>query len=225
MRTTAWCRKRGEPTKGPPTMRTHALPVAIALAMMIASTGRSERAEEPCTPATAAASRHRLAARRRTLRPGLAHRHLRQQRHHRHRQRLRAGRRHARHHRQARRPLGDRLRVHRLFALGSQPAGRARPLAHPLRGRSRRGLQLRTRRGGIAAGGRRSARGCRSTSASSPSSSSRSRSPSKLSYFLELDLPVFVFGYAGIPATALTPAVESKVVGNLTILLQTGFAF
>jgi hypothetical protein len=47
----------------------------------------------------------------------------------------------------------------------------------------------------------------------------------KLSYFLELDLPVFVFGYAGVPATALTPAVESRVIGNLTILLQTGFAF
>jgi hypothetical protein len=47
----------------------------------------------------------------------------------------------------------------------------------------------------------------------------------KLSYFVELDLPVFVFAYAGVPATALTPAVDSRVVGNLTILLQTGFAF
>ncbi|MGZ3425362.1 MAG: hypothetical protein ACXVCV_01880 [Polyangia bacterium] len=47
----------------------------------------------------------------------------------------------------------------------------------------------------------------------------------KLSYFLELDLPVFVFGYAGVPATALTPAVDSRVIGSLTILLQTGFAF
>ena len=47
----------------------------------------------------------------------------------------------------------------------------------------------------------------------------------KLSYFLELALPVFVFGYAGVAATALTPATDSHVVGNLTILLQTGFAF
>lgn len=47
----------------------------------------------------------------------------------------------------------------------------------------------------------------------------------KLSYFLELDLPVFVHAYAGVPATALTPAVDSRVVGSLTILLQTGFAF
>ena len=47
----------------------------------------------------------------------------------------------------------------------------------------------------------------------------------KLSYFLELDLPVFVLAYAGVPATALTPAVDSRVVGSLTILLQTGFAF
>jgi hypothetical protein len=46
-----------------------------------------------------------------------------------------------------------------------------------------------------------------------------------LSYFLELDLPVFVFGHAGIPATVTTPAIEARVVGNLTILLQTGFAF
>jgi hypothetical protein len=48
---------------------------------------------------------------------------------------------------------------------------------------------------------------------------------SKLSYFLELDLPVFVMGTAGVPATALTPAVESRAIGSLTILLQTGFAF
>lgn len=47
----------------------------------------------------------------------------------------------------------------------------------------------------------------------------------RLSYFLELDLPVFVAATAGVPATALTPPVESRVIGSLTILLQTGFAF
>ncbi len=47
----------------------------------------------------------------------------------------------------------------------------------------------------------------------------------RLSYFLELDLPVFVTASAGAPATALTPAVDSRVIGSLTILLQTGFAF
>ena len=40
-----------------------------------------------------------------------------------------------------------------------------------------------------------------------------------LSYFLELDLPVFV------TATAGTPTTDSRVLGSLTILLQTGFAF
>ena len=48
---------------------------------------------------------------------------------------------------------------------------------------------------------------------------------SKLSYFLELDLPVFVTAKAGVPATALTPATSDRVIGSLTILLQTGFAF
>jgi hypothetical protein len=48
---------------------------------------------------------------------------------------------------------------------------------------------------------------------------------SKLSYFLELDLPVFVTATAGVPATALTPATSDRVMGSLTILLQTGFAF
>ncbi|HEY2744711.1 MAG TPA: hypothetical protein VGL86_08815 [Polyangia bacterium] len=48
---------------------------------------------------------------------------------------------------------------------------------------------------------------------------------SKLSYFLELDLPVFVTAKAGAPATALTPATSDRVIGSLTILLQTGFAF
>ena len=48
---------------------------------------------------------------------------------------------------------------------------------------------------------------------------------SKLSYFLELDLPVFVTATAGVPATALTQGVESRVIGSLTILLQTGFSF
>ncbi len=47
----------------------------------------------------------------------------------------------------------------------------------------------------------------------------------RLSYFLELDLPVFVSASAGTPATALTPATDSRVIGSLTILLQTGFAF
>jgi hypothetical protein len=41
----------------------------------------------------------------------------------------------------------------------------------------------------------------------------------KLSYFLELDLPVFVTAFA---ATATS---GSRVVGSLTLLLQTGFAF
>jgi hypothetical protein len=48
---------------------------------------------------------------------------------------------------------------------------------------------------------------------------------SKLSYFVELDLPVFVFGRPGLPATATTPATNDRAAGNLTILLQTGFAF
>lgn len=49
---------------------------------------------------------------------------------------------------------------------------------------------------------------------------------SKLSYFLELDLPVFVSAIAGVPPTALSPAGTSdRVIGSLTILLQTGFAF
>ena len=48
---------------------------------------------------------------------------------------------------------------------------------------------------------------------------------SKLSYFLELDLPVFVTARAGAPATALTAATSDRVIGSLTILLQTGFAF
>jgi len=48
---------------------------------------------------------------------------------------------------------------------------------------------------------------------------------SKLSYFLELDLPVFVTAKAGTPATVLTPATSDRVIGSLTILLQTGFAF
>lgn len=47
----------------------------------------------------------------------------------------------------------------------------------------------------------------------------------RLSYFLELDLPVFVFAEAGTPATAIAAATDSRVIGNLTILLQTGFAF
>jgi len=47
----------------------------------------------------------------------------------------------------------------------------------------------------------------------------------KLSYFLELDLPVFVSAIPGTPATALTPATDSRVIGSLTILFQTGFAF
>jgi hypothetical protein len=47
----------------------------------------------------------------------------------------------------------------------------------------------------------------------------------RLSYFLELDLPVFVLATAGKAATAITPAVDSQVIGSLTILLQTGFAF
>ena len=47
----------------------------------------------------------------------------------------------------------------------------------------------------------------------------------KLSYFLELDLPVFVTAKAGAPATALTPAEPSRVIGSLTLQLQTGFAF
>lgn len=47
----------------------------------------------------------------------------------------------------------------------------------------------------------------------------------RLSYFLELDLPVFVTASAGAPATATTPASDARVVGSLAILLQTGFAF
>jgi hypothetical protein len=47
----------------------------------------------------------------------------------------------------------------------------------------------------------------------------------RVSYFLELDLPVFVFAEAGVPATALKPAVDDRVIGSLTLLLQTGFAF
>jgi len=48
---------------------------------------------------------------------------------------------------------------------------------------------------------------------------------SRLSYFLELDLPVFVMAKPGLPATALTAATETRIIGSLTILLQTGFAF
>jgi hypothetical protein len=48
---------------------------------------------------------------------------------------------------------------------------------------------------------------------------------STVSYFLELDLPVFVFATPGIPASLTTAGTDSRVVGNLTILLQTGFAF
>ena len=48
---------------------------------------------------------------------------------------------------------------------------------------------------------------------------------SHLSYFLELDLAVFIFARAGTPATALTAATSDRVIGSLTILLQTGFAF
>lgn len=47
----------------------------------------------------------------------------------------------------------------------------------------------------------------------------------RVSYFLELDLPVFVTATAGAPATATTPATDARVVGSLTILPQTGFAF
>lgn len=47
----------------------------------------------------------------------------------------------------------------------------------------------------------------------------------RLSYFLELDLPVFVTATPGVAATALTAATDSRVIGSLTILLQTGFAF
>lgn len=47
----------------------------------------------------------------------------------------------------------------------------------------------------------------------------------KLSYFLELDLPVFVFGQAATPATAVAAATQDRAIGSLTILLQTGFAF
>lgn len=47
----------------------------------------------------------------------------------------------------------------------------------------------------------------------------------KLSYFLELDLPVFITAVAGTPTTPTTPAVASRTVGSMTILLQTGFAF
>jgi hypothetical protein len=48
---------------------------------------------------------------------------------------------------------------------------------------------------------------------------------SKVSYFVELDLPVFVTAVAGTPATAATPATGSRVLGSLTFLFQTGFAF
>jgi hypothetical protein len=41
----------------------------------------------------------------------------------------------------------------------------------------------------------------------------------RLSYFVELDLPVFV------TATAGTPTTGSRVIGSLTVLPQTGFAF
>jgi hypothetical protein len=47
----------------------------------------------------------------------------------------------------------------------------------------------------------------------------------KVSYFLELDLPVFIVAKAGVAATATTPAQDSRVIGSLTILLQSGFAF
>ena len=46
-----------------------------------------------------------------------------------------------------------------------------------------------------------------------------------LSYFLELDLPVFVTAIAGTPAIGATPAVDSRVVGSFNIQLQTGFSF
>jgi hypothetical protein len=47
----------------------------------------------------------------------------------------------------------------------------------------------------------------------------------RVSYFLELDLPVFITGQAAVPATVTTPGSSSHVIGSLTILLQTGFAF
>jgi hypothetical protein len=47
----------------------------------------------------------------------------------------------------------------------------------------------------------------------------------RLSYFVELDLPVFVTASPGTPATALAAAVDDRVIGSLTILFQTGFAF
>ena len=48
---------------------------------------------------------------------------------------------------------------------------------------------------------------------------------SRVSYFLELDLPVFVSASAATPATAVAAATQDRVLGSLTILLQTGFAF
>jgi hypothetical protein len=47
----------------------------------------------------------------------------------------------------------------------------------------------------------------------------------KVSYFIELDLPVFVSASAASPATAVASATQDRVLGSLTILFQTGFAF
>jgi hypothetical protein len=46
-----------------------------------------------------------------------------------------------------------------------------------------------------------------------------------LSYFLELDLPVFVTAIAGTPATAASPATDSRAIGSFGLQLQTGFSF
>ncbi len=47
----------------------------------------------------------------------------------------------------------------------------------------------------------------------------------QLSYFLELDLPIFVFGEAGTPALAGVPATAARAIGSFNVLFQTGFAF
>ena len=47
----------------------------------------------------------------------------------------------------------------------------------------------------------------------------------RVSYFLELDLPVFVSALAATPSTLVASATQDRVIGSLTILLQTGFAF
>jgi hypothetical protein len=46
-----------------------------------------------------------------------------------------------------------------------------------------------------------------------------------LSYFLELDLPIFVTAIAAAPATATTAATDSHAVGSVGFQFQTGFAF